>query len=207
MSISDYQLKQNRGYNKLSKAKKRLQVKRKGNARRVPKVVEACDRAIEAAKLIREGAMEEAENHISDLGTSSSLYTWLHGVDPGDIVEIVNPHDDRLQGAEGEVFDTYEKGGEEIAMVYLYPPHERNLDIESTRLEIQESDREVSDAVQPEFKEEETVRVTKEGKYEGATGHVVDTERWKGDVFYLVHIYQPHDVMEEFSSGDIESDS
>lgn len=205
MSIPDYQYKLNKGCSELSTAKKRIQSKRKGNATRIPKIVEACDRALEAVKTIREGAMDEAKKHIEDLGTSSSLYTWLHGVDAGDLIVVRNPHDDRLQWAEGEVFDTYEKDGEEIAMVYLYPPHERNIDIESVRLDVQETGCEVTDAPQFEFEEGEEVTVTKEGKYKGATGRVVDTDRWKGSLLYLVHVFAPHDVMQEFSPGEIKA--
>lgn len=209
MDIPDYKLKQNRGYSEFSSAKRGVQAKRKGNERRIPKLVKACDDAIEAIQKIREGAIEEAENHIGDLGTSSSLYTWLYGVEPGDIVELVDPFDERLKGEEGEVFDTYEEDGEEIAMVYLYDvPHKKNRDIPSRRLEVKETDREVSDSVDySEFEEDETVRVTAEGEYEGATGFVVDSEKWKSDTYYLVHIFEPHDVMKEFSADQIVSDS
>jgi NTP pyrophosphatase (non-canonical NTP hydrolase) len=73
----DYQLKQNRGFSDLASAKTKLQSLKKGNAGRIPRLVEACDEVIEAVEQIREGAVEEAENHVNDLGASSSLFDWL----------------------------------------------------------------------------------------------------------------------------------
>jgi len=73
----DYRLKQNRGFSDLTQVKTKLQSLKKGNASRIPRLVDACDEVIEAVEKIREGAVEEAENHVNDLGTSSSLFDWL----------------------------------------------------------------------------------------------------------------------------------
>lgn len=145
--MRDFKLKQNKGFSDLAKWIRRLRSKQDGNHMRIPRLVEAADEVIEAAKRIREGAMGEAENHVSDLGTSSSLYTWLHGVDPGDLVTLANPFDERLEGEGGEVFGTYENDdGEEIAKVYL-PELDISRELPSTRLEVEETDRELSEDI------------------------------------------------------------